>query len=165
MTSNPNQAEQQRKEDLASILGFKDLRREDVGKVGGKNSSLGEMVSTLGAMGVQVPPGFATTSAAYWQFIEANDLRIRMSSFLDNLAKGRASVAQTGQAIRSLILGGDWPEDAAQAIVKAYRELSARARKSDASVAVRSSATSEDLPDASFAGQQETFLNIVGEAV
>jgi pyruvate,water dikinase len=88
-----------------------------------------------------------------------------MSSFLDNLAKGRASVAQTGQAIRSLILGGDWPEDAAQAIVKAYRELSARARKSDASVAVRSSATSEDLPDASFAGQQETFLNIVGEAV
>lgn len=74
------------------------------------------------------------------------------------------SLIQTGQAIRSLILGGDWPEDTAQAIMKAYRELSARAGKRDASVALRSSATAEDIPDARFAGQRETFLNIVGEA-
>ena len=70
MTSNPNKADLERKDVAAPILWFEDLRREDVGKVGGKNSSLGEMVSTLGAMGVQVPPGFATTSAVYWQFIE-----------------------------------------------------------------------------------------------
>lgn len=164
MTSNPNKTEQQRKEEPIPILWFEDLRREDVGKVGGKNSSLGEMVSALGAMGVQVPPGFASTSAVYWQFIEANDLHARMGDLLDSLARGKATLAQTGQAIRSLILGGDWPEDTAEAIVRAYRELSTRAGKSDASVAVRSSATAEDLPDASFAGQQETFLNVVGEA-
>ena len=163
MTSNPNKAEQQGKEVSTPILWFEDLRRQDVGKVGGKNSSLGEMVGTLGAMGVQVPPGFATTSAVYWQFIEANDLHARMGDLLDSLARGKTSLAQTGQAIRSLILGGDWPEDTAEAIVRAYRELSKRAGKSDASVAVRSSATAEDLPDASFAGQQETFLNVVGE--
>jgi pyruvate, water dikinase len=164
MTNNLHKTDQQRKEEPAPILWFESLRREDVGKVGGKNSSLGEMVSTLGAMGVQVPPGFATTSAVYWQFIEANDLHLRMSGLLDSLAKGKATLAQTGQAIRSLILAGDWPADTADAIVRAYRELSKRAGKTDASVAVRSSATAEDLPDASFAGQQETFLNVVGEA-
>ena len=164
MTSNPNKTEQQRKDEAAPILWFEDLRREDVGKVGGKNSSLGEMVSALGAMGVQVPPGFATTAAVYWQFIEANDLRVRMGDLLDVLARGKATLAQTGQAIRSLILAGEWPADTAEAIVQAYRELSKRAGKADADVAVRSSATAEDLPDASFAGQQETFLNIRGEA-
>jgi pyruvate,water dikinase len=163
MTSNPSRADPERNDVAVPILWFEDLRREDVGKVGGKNSSLGEMVSSLGAMGVQVPPGFATTSAVYWQFIKANNLHARMGDLLDSLARGKASLAQTGQAIRSLILGGDWPEDTAEAIVRAYRELSRRAGKSDASVAVRSSATAEDLPDASFAGQQETFLNIVGE--
>jgi pyruvate,water dikinase len=163
MTSNPSRADPERNDVAVPILWFEDLRREDVGKVGGKNSSLGEMVSSLGAMGVQVPPGFATTSAVYWQFIKANNLHARMADLLDSLARGKTSLAQTGQAIRSLILGGDWPEDTAEAIVRAYRELSRRAGKSDASVAVRSSATAEDLPDASFAGQQETFLNIVGE--
>jgi pyruvate,water dikinase len=163
MTSNPNKADLERKDMAAPILWFEDLRREDVGKVGGKNSSLGEMVSTLGAMGVQVPPGFATTSPVYWQFIEANDLGVRMGDLLSGLGSGKATLAQTGQAIRSLILAGDWPASTAEAIVQAYRELSRRAGKAEASVAVRSSATAEDLPDASFAGQQETFLNITGE--
>ena len=163
MTSKLQDAGPVRK-DMAPILWFEDLRREDVGKVGGKNSSLGEMVSTLGAMGVQVPPGFATTSDVYWQFIAANDLRTRMSGLLDGLARGKATLAQTGQAIRSLILAGEWPAHTAGAISEAYRELSKRAGKTSASVAVRSSATAEDLPDASFAGQQETFLNITGEA-
>jgi pyruvate, water dikinase len=164
MTSNPDKSEPEGKEAAAPILWFEDLRREDVGKVGGKNSSLGEMVSTLGAMGVQVPPGFATTSSAYWQFLEANTLHARMSELLDRMAKGKATLADTGKAIRTLVLSGDWPENTALAIVKAYRELSKRAGKPEASVAVRSSATAEDLPDASFAGQQETFLNITGEA-
>jgi pyruvate,water dikinase len=164
MTSNPDKSEPEDKEAAAPILWFEDLRREDVGKVGGKNSSLGEMVSTLGAMGVQVPPGFATTSSAYWQFLEANTLHARMSELLDRMAKGKATLADTGKTIRTLVLSGDWPENTAKAIVKAYRELSKRAGKTEASVAVRSSATAEDLPDASFAGQQETFLNITGEA-
>jgi pyruvate,water dikinase len=164
MTSNPDKSEPQDKEAVSPVLWFEDLRREDVGKVGGKNSSLGEMVSTLGAMGVQVPPGFATTSSAYWQFLEANTLHARMSELLDRMAKGKATLADTGKAIRTLVLSGDWPENTAKAIVKAYRELSKRAGKTEASVAVRSSATAEDLPDASFAGQQETFLNITGEA-
>ncbi|MCA3574407.1 MAG: phosphoenolpyruvate synthase, partial [Aestuariivirga sp.] len=163
MTSNPNSAGLERKDVAVPILWFEDLRREDVGKVGGKNSSLGEMVSTLGSMGVHVPPGFATTSDVYWQFISANDLRVRMDGMLGDLARGKATLAQTGQAIRSLILAGDWPADTAAVIVQAYCELSKRAGKADASVAVRSSATAEDLPDASFAGQQETFLNITGE--
>jgi pyruvate,water dikinase len=115
-------------------------------------------------MGVQVPPGFATTSSAYWQFLEANTLHARMSELLDRMAEGKATLADTGKAIRTLVLSGDWPENTAKAIVKAYRELSKRAGKTEASVAVRSSATAEDLPDASFAGQQETFLNITGEA-
>jgi pyruvate,water dikinase len=115
-------------------------------------------------MGVQVPPGFATTSSAYWQFLEANTLHARMSELLDRMAKGKATLADTGKTIRTLVLSGDWPENTAKAIVKAYRELSKRAGKTEASVAVRSSATAEDLPDASFAGQQETFLNITGEA-
>ena len=164
MTDHPSKAQQDRKDMAAPILWFEDLRRQDVGKVGGKNSSLGEMVGTLGAMGVQVPPGFATTSAVYWKFLKANALDVRMGDLLDRMANGKATLAETGRAVRSLVLSGDWPADTVEAIMQAYRELSKRAGKSNASVAVRSSATAEDLPDASFAGQQETFLNVVGEA-
>ncbi len=149
---------------MPPVMWFEDLRRADVGKVGGKNSSLGEMVGTLGSMGVKVPPGFATTSALYWGFLDANDFRPKMDALLAEMAKGKATLAESGQAIRTLILKGDWPDAAAKAIAAAYRELSKRAGKGEASVAVRSSATAEDLPDASFAGQQETFLNIVGDA-
>ena len=145
------------------VIWFEKLGRGDVAKVGGKNASLGEMVQTLSPKGIRVPPGFATTAGAYWDYVEANDLGGEIGALLAQLAEGRATLAETGREIRALILRGEWPEDAAAAIAQAYRELCERTGKADVDVAVRSSATAEDLPDASFAGQQETFLNIRGE--
>ncbi|TVR02973.1 MAG: phosphoenolpyruvate synthase [Deltaproteobacteria bacterium] len=149
--------------DFVHIIGFDALGRDDVPRVGGKNASLGEMVRHLGAKGVAVPPGFATTSDAYWHFVAANGLSDRIAGFLQDLEAGKATLAETGAAIRAAVLRGDFPEDTAQAIRAAYRELCDRIGRVNADVAVRSSATAEDLPDASFAGQQETFLNIRGE--
>lgn len=144
------------------VAWFDGLGRGDVAKVGGKNASLGEMVTTLGKKGVHVPDGFATTSDTYWSFIDANGLRETISDRLDDLAAGKAQLAETGKTIRTAILKGTWPQDAADAITQAYEELCRRAQKSQADVAVRSSATAEDLPEASFAGQQESYLNIRG---
>jgi pyruvate,water dikinase len=146
-----------------SVVWFEDLGRTDVARVGGKNASLGEMVRHLGRRGVSVPPGFATTADAYWRFVDANGLRQVIAAALHDLAEGKASLAETGQGLRRAIAHGDWPADMADAIRVAYRELGKRIGKPDPDVAVRSSATAEDLPDASFAGQQETFLNIRGE--
>lgn len=146
------------------IAWFETLRRTDVGRVGGKNASLGEMVQALAANGIQVPPGFATTASAYWEFVEANDLKDRIAGHLAAWQEQRISLSEAGEAVRSLILKASWPEATAEAIRSAYRELCRRAGASELDVAVRSSATAEDLPDASFAGQQETFLNIRGEA-
>ena len=145
------------------VIWFEKLGRGDVAQVGGKNASLGEMVQTLAPRGIRVPPGFATTAGAYWDYVEANDLGGEIGALLAQLAEGRATLAETGREIRALILRGEWPEDTAAAIAQAYRELCERTGKADVDVAVRSSATAEDLPDASFAGQQETFLNIRGE--
>ena len=147
-----------------SIDWFETLGRTDVAKVGGKNASLGEMVRTLGSKGIKVPPGFATTAEAYWQFIDSNDLRPKIAALIADWQEGRTSLAETGTAIRGLILKGEWPAEIAAGISDAYAELSRRAGKSEVDVAVRSSATAEDLPDASFAGQQETYLNIRGVA-
>ncbi|MCJ7996522.1 phosphoenolpyruvate synthase [Rhizobium cremeum] len=149
--------------DLQSIAWFENLVRGDVARVGGKNASLGEMVQILAAKGIRVPPGFATTADAYWNYVEANRLRDRMTAMLVEWETGKATLAETGQAIRNIFLKGDWPTETEAAIRSAYRELSRRAGVDDVEVAVRSSATAEDLPDASFAGQQETFLNIKGE--
>jgi pyruvate, water dikinase len=151
-------------EDSRYVLGFEELRREDVAKVGGKNASLGEMVQSLGAKGVKVPPGFATTSDAYRLFVEANGLGEPIAAVLADLDARRTTLAEAGQAIRAAFLRGSWPEEIAEAIREAYRELCRRIGKEEVDVAVRSSATAEDLPDASFAGQQESFLNIRGEA-
>ncbi|MEP0320588.1 phosphoenolpyruvate synthase [Bauldia litoralis] len=145
------------------VLWFEEVKRSQVGLVGGKNSSLGEMVQTLSAQGVKVPPGFATTAEAYWRYVEANDLRQVISDRLDEMAAGKKTLAETGQAVRSAFLHGEFPPATAEAITKAYAELSKRAGKDELDVAVRSSATAEDLPDASFAGQQETFLNVRGD--
>ena len=145
------------------VVWFEEVRRADVGRVGGKNSSLGEMVQTLQPKGIRIPPGFATTAEAYWDYVEANGLREKITDQLGLLAAGRASLAETGQAVRAMILRGEFPQATASAITGAYRRLCERAGKAEADVAVRSSATAEDLPDASFAGQQETFLNIRGE--
>ncbi len=145
------------------VIFFEKLRREDVALVGGKNSSLGEMVQELGAVGIKVPPGFATTSDAFRRFIKTNDLEARIASTLADFDSGKITLHQAGETIRSAIVAGDWPADIEAAIKSAYQELSKRAGMDDVSVAVRSSATAEDLPDASFAGQQETYLNVVGE--
>ncbi|MFN7102138.1 MAG: phosphoenolpyruvate synthase [Pseudorhizobium sp.] len=146
------------------VVWFEDLRRVDVAKVGGKNSSLGEMIQTLGQQGVDVPAGFATTADAYWNYVDQNGIRAAMGERVGEWIAGKASLPETGAAVRKLFLRGEWPSATADAILKAYRELSKRAGRDNASVAVRSSATAEDLPDASFAGQQETYLNIAGEA-
>ena len=148
----------------ASVIFFDDLRREDVALVGGKNSSLGEMVQTLAAKGIAVPPGFATTSDAFRRYIEANSLGAIIEARLAELNAGKKTLAETGAAIRREVVAGNWPQDIDDAIREAYRKLCERAGETDLPVAVRSSATAEDLPDASFAGQQETYLNVVGEA-
>jgi pyruvate,water dikinase len=145
------------------VIWFEELGRGDVPLVGGKNASLGEMVGNLAAKGVAVPPGFATTADAYWRFVDENGLRDGITSAVADLDEGKTALAEAGQSIRRMFLRGEWPRQTAEAIVAAYRELCRRVDRSDADVAVRSSATAEDLPDASFAGQQETFLNIRGE--
>ncbi len=146
------------------IVWFEESGRADGSRVGGKNASLGEMVCHLTREGIRVPPGFATVADAYWRFVETNALRETIEQRLDELAAGRASLAEAGSSIRAAFLRGTWPKDVAGAIESAYKELCRRSQKADADVAVRSSATAEDLPDASFAGQQETFLNIRGVA-
>lgn len=147
----------------AMVRGFEHLTRSDVALVGGKNSSLGEMIGGLEAEGIAVPPGFATTSDAYWQYIDANGIREKIATLIEEWQSGKASLSETGHAVRRLFLRGTWPEDAATAIKTAYRQLSAKTGIEDLGVAVRSSATAEDLPDASFAGQLESYLNITGQ--
>jgi pyruvate,water dikinase len=120
------------------------------------------MVSCLSGKGIRVPPGFATTAGAYWEFIDSNGLRETIKTVLGEFAANRRSLADTGETIRRAILHGEWPARTAQAICDAYVELGQRAGVEDLDVAVRSSATAEDLPDASFAGQQETLLAIRG---
>jgi pyruvate,water dikinase len=148
---------------IQHVIPFESLGRTDVARVGGKNASLGEMVGHLAAQGVPVPPGFATTADAYWQYVDANGLRKPMADAIDDLRAGRATLAETGNLLRRAFLGGQWPDETAAAIRTHYAQLSKRAGRDAVDVAVRSSATAEDLPDASFAGQQETFLNIRGD--
>jgi pyruvate,water dikinase len=147
----------------ANIRWFEELGRGDVASVGGKNASLGELVANLGAQGIKVPGGFAVTAGAYRQFIAENGLEPTIAAKLAALKQDKAPLAEVGPAIRELILKGKWPETLATSIAHAYRELSKRLGVEAATVAVRSSATAEDLPEASFAGQQESFLNIQGE--
>lgn len=145
------------------IAWFETLGSADLPRVGGKNASLGEMVRHLAAGGVRVPCGFATTADAYRAFLAHNELGGRLRSLLGALARGAASLHETGEAARRLLLEGEFPFAIADEIRQAYRELSRRSGLAEVAVAVRSSATAEDLPDASFAGQQETFLNVRGE--
>src|SRR5690606_30448745 len=135
----------------------------DVALVGGKNASLGEMIGTLQAEGVRVPGGFATTSDAYRRFLEANDLSAGIEKELTAYQRGEQELSRAGKKIRRLFLQGEFPAEIARAVGDAYGELCRRHQTEEVAVAVRSSATAEDLPEASFAGQQETFLNIAGE--
>ncbi len=151
------------------IKWFKDITKDDIGSVGGKNANLGEMYGKLSKQGVPVPPGFALTAAAYVEFIKKNKLDKKIKQRLLNLdVKNVRRLSRAGKAIRELILGAEFPAVIKKEIVEAYRELSKQSKANnkqhrDCGVAVRSSATAEDLPDASFAGQQETYLNVRGE--
>jgi pyruvate, water dikinase len=147
---------------LSMVEWFEDLSSADTALIGGKNASLGEMIRNLSARGVRVPGGFATTAQAYWEFLDTNDMRKRIADRIDALHRG-AELADVGEAIRRMFLDAEYPPHIADGIQEAYRQLAARLQREDPDVAVRSSATAEDLPEASFAGQQETFLNITGE--
>src|SRR5690606_33382745 len=140
---------------------FEDLTAGDTPVVGGKNASLGEMIQRLSSRGVRVPGGFATTAAAYRELLDFNDMWPRVREQIDELHAG-AELAQVGEAIRRMFLEAELPPPIAAAISDAYRDLGMRLGRTDPDVAVRSSATAEDLPEASFAGQQETFLNVRG---
>ncbi len=144
------------------IRWFETLTAADVPIVGGKNASLGELIA-LKDEGIRVPDGFATTALAYWEFLEAHGLKARIQAHLEKLKHGEESLDQAGRAIRRLIQRVEFPEPIQEAIRNAYQALSQRYHTDEVDVAVRSSATAEDLPEASFAGQQETFLNVVGE--
>ena len=148
-----------------NTLWFDGLSMEDVDKVGGKNASLGEMVSNLANAGVSVPNGFATTSYAFNQFLDFEGLDNRIHQLLDELdVDDVEALRKTGATIRQWVLEAPFPADLEQDIRDNYQTLIEGNQA--LSVAVRSSATAEDLPDASFAGQQETFLNVKGiEAV
>ncbi|NOH93800.1 phosphoenolpyruvate synthase [Vibrio sp. AIC-3] len=144
-----------------NTLWFNGLSMEDVDKVGGKNASLGEMVSNLSNAGVSVPNGFATTSYAFNDFLDYKGLDERIHQLLDELdVEDVDALRKTGATIRQWVLDAPFPESLEQDIRDNYRELIED--NEELSVAVRSSATAEDLPDASFAGQQETFLNVKG---
>ncbi|MFN1580192.1 phosphoenolpyruvate synthase [Vibrio rotiferianus] len=144
-----------------NTLWFNGLSMDDVDKVGGKNASLGEMVSNLANVGVSVPNGFATTSYAFNQFLDYEGLDERIHQLLDELdVDDVEALRKTGATIRQWVLEAPFPADLEQDIRDNYKELTDN--HPEISVAVRSSATAEDLPDASFAGQQETFLNVKG---
>jgi len=146
----------------AHVIPFENLRNIDVPSVGGKNASLGEMISQLSAKGVRVPTGFATTADAYREFLAQNGLDDKINAELDNLnIDDTQALAICGKKVREWIMEAPFPPALDKAIKENYEILIAKSGK-DATFAVRSSATAEDLPDASFAGQQESFLNIHG---
>src|SRR5947208_2484799 len=144
------------------VAWLKDLRLTDLPQVGGKNASLGEMTAALAGAGIRVPGGFATTAEAFREFLAANDIERRIADKLRSLdCDDVNALAACGKQIRSWIMDAPFPEALDREIRSFYQELESQT-SSDASFAVRSSATAEDLPEASFAGQQETFLNIRG---
>lgn len=146
-----------------NILWFYDINLSHLPQVGGKNASLGEMISQLSESGINVPGGFATTSDAFWLFIKETDLYTKINDVLDNLdVNDVIALKDAGSKIRQWVLDASFPEQIVNDIQQAYQQLVTK-YGADATYAVRSSATAEDLADASFAGQQETYLNIQGE--
>jgi pyruvate,water dikinase len=136
----------------------------DVALVGGKNASLGDMIQGLSAAGIHVPGGFATTVATYHAFLDENGMKEAIGSLMNQYREGTLSLNEAGTAIRRQFLSGRFPKSVAEAIGRAYRALCAERQTDALSVAVRSSATAEDLPEASFAGMLESYLNVSGEA-
>ena len=145
----------------SQIKKFSQIGITDIGIVGGKNASLGEMYNQLTSKGVRIPNGFATTSAAFWNFLKENEIQVPLETLLTQLdRKAYSNLEVIGQKARDYILSGSFSTLFSEEIISAYHNL---CQKGLCTVAVRSSATAEDLPDASFAGQHDTFLNIHGE--
>lgn len=145
------------------VSDFRNIRRDQVAQYGGKNASLGEMVSQLSKVGIRVPPGFATSATLYRRFVSANNIDAAIKDALEKLKTRECTLQETGKALRRTFLAGVWPRELADVITQQYQHFCRQQGKKNIDVAVRSSATAEDLPDASFAGQQETFLNITGD--
>lgn len=147
---------------MKNIIWFENLRMTDVNEVGGKNASLGEMISQLDSKGIRVPGGFATTAQAYKRFLESDGLKAKIDNVLAKLDVDNViELAKAGKEIQAWVMDAPFPADFEQDLETAYIQMIER-YGDEISVAVRSSATAEDLPDASFAGQQDTFLNIRG---
>ncbi|MFA6190149.1 MAG: phosphoenolpyruvate synthase [Candidatus Staskawiczbacteria bacterium] len=146
-----------------NILWFDEITIKDIPLVGGKNASLGEMIKSVSPKGVNVPFGFATTAEAYFYFLETTGLDKKIEDTLKDLdIHNLLQLAEKGKIVRESILNSQLPQEFADDVILAYKRLSGKYGPEDTDVAVRSSATAEDLPGASFAGQQETYLNIVG---
>jgi pyruvate,water dikinase len=146
------------------LLWFDEIGLKDLPKVGGKNASLGEMIRHLTAMGIRVPEGFAITTKAFNEFVDAAGLEDRIQAALVGLdPDNQIDLAQKGKQIRRLFLDAEFPEELKREIEYGYWELGRKLNIPNPSVAIRSSATSEDLEGASFAGQHETILNVRGE--
>ena len=147
---------------IENVVWLKDVGMSDVERVGGKNASLGEMISGLNSQGVRVPGGFATTAKAFESFLDHSDLKNKINELLSNLdITNIQELTKTGLVIRQWVEEAPFPKDLHQSIVESYKKLTQQLG-SDVTFAVRSSATAEDLPEASFAGQQETYLNVSG---
>jgi len=146
------------------IIWFKDIKYKDIPLVGGKNASLGEMCRVLSKKGINIPDGFALTSKAYWYYLRFNRIDKQLKEIFNKFnRKSLKSLKKTGETARNLILKSEFPEDLEKEIVGAYKKLSRKYKENETDVAVRSSGTCEDLPEASFAGQFETFLNVSNE--
>ena len=144
------------------VIDLEKLSMQAVAKVGGKNASLGEMISKLSSIGIRVPGGFATTAKAYWDFLDYNNLQSPIQDKLRGLdVDNVVALKKVGEEIRSWIVGASFQPILEESVRAAYLEM-CNGADTEFSVAVRSSATAEDLPDASFAGQQESFLNVRG---
>ncbi len=147
------------------ILELSQVGINDIETVGGKNASLGEMIQNLTSLGINIPNGFVVTVAAYREFLQYNKLESTISHIINSIDhKDIESLRRGGQQVRLLLQNGRFPKEMSEVIIKAYEKLSSDYNQDFTDVAVRSSATAEDLPDASFAGQQETFLNVRGPA-
>ena len=145
------------------IIDLKYVDMDDIDKVGGKSASLGEMIQNLNKLGIRVPGGFAITADSYWEFIKYNGLEDVIRELINQIKEDDIiSLRQIGTQVRQLIRNGKWPKELKDEIREQYLILSQQYQHTMTDVAVRSSATAEDLPDASFAGQQETYLNVRG---
>ncbi len=144
-------------------LGLDEVLLSDIDKVGGKNASLGEMIQNLSPLGVKVPGGYAVTVDGYWKYLDYNNMRERVKEAMEGLdTEDVVQLRQVGSQVRNIVRDGTFPEDMITEIRERYLKMSAEYGNEITDVAVRSSATAEDLPDASFAGQQETYLNVRG---